>query len=38
MAKSGAIDVNQRFMVIESNFCLHYLKNILSYLETIHDS
>ena len=27
----GAIDVNQRFLVIESNFCWHYLKNILSY-------
>ena len=28
----GAIDVNQRFLVIESNFCWYYLKNILSYL------
>ena len=28
----GAIDVNQRFLVIESNFCWCYLKNILSYL------
>ena len=28
----GAIDVNQRFLVIESNFCSYYLKNILSYL------
>ena len=28
----GAIDVNQRFGGIESNFCLYYLKNILSYL------
>ena len=28
----GAIDVNQRFFVIESNFCWCYLKNILSYL------
>ena len=27
----GAIDVNQRFLVIESNFCWYYLKNILSY-------
>ena len=26
----GAIDVNQRFLVIESNFCWYYLKNILS--------
>ena len=31
IAKSGAIDVNQRFLVIESNFCWDYLKNILSY-------
>ena len=29
----GAIDVNQRFLVIESNFCWYYLKNIPSYLE-----
>ena len=28
----GAIDVNQCFGGIESNFCLYYLKNILSYL------
>ena len=28
----GAIDVKQRFLVIESNFCWCYLKNILSYL------
>ena len=28
----GAIDVNQRFLVIESNFCWYYLKNILSHL------
>ena len=28
-AKSGAIDVNQHFLVIESNFCWYYLKNIL---------
>ena len=28
----GAIDVNQRFLVIESNFCSCYLKNILSHL------
>ena len=28
----GTIDVNQRFFVIESNFCWYYLKNILSYL------
>ena len=27
----GAIDGNQRFLVIESNFCSYYLKNILSY-------
>ena len=27
-----AIDVNQRFLIIESNFCWHHLKNILSYL------
>ena len=26
----GAINVNQRFLVIESNFCWYYLKNILS--------
>ena len=32
IAKSGAIDVNQRFWVIQSNFYWHYLKNILSYL------
>ena len=30
--KIGAIHVNQRFLVIESNFCWYYLKNILSYL------
>ena len=30
--KIGAIDVNQRFLVIESNFCRYYLKNILSCL------
>ena len=24
VAKSRAIDVNQRFLVIESNFCLYY--------------
>ena len=28
----GAIYMNQRFLVIESNFCWYYLKNILSYL------
>ena len=28
----GAIDVNQRYLVIESNFCWYYLRNILSYL------
>ena len=28
-AKSGTIDENQRFLVIESNFCWYYLKNIL---------
>ena len=27
-----SIDVNQRFLVIESNFCWYYLKNLLSYL------
>ena len=27
----GAIDVNQRFWGIESNFCWYYSKNILSY-------
>ena len=32
IAKSEAIYVNQRFLVFESNFCLYYLKNILSYL------
>ena len=31
-AKFGAIDVNQRLLVIESNFGWYYLKNILSYL------
>ena len=29
--KSGAIDVNHCFLVIESNFCWYYLKKILSY-------
>ena len=29
---SGAIDVNQRFLVSESNFCWYYLKKILWYL------
>ena len=33
IAKSGAIDVNQRFLVIQSNFYWHYLKNILSNLK-----
>ena len=28
----GAIDVNQPFLVIESNFSSYYLKNILSHL------
>ena len=28
----GAIDGNQRFLVIESNFCSYHLKNILSNL------
>ena len=28
----GAIDVNQPFLVIESNFSSYYLKNILSQL------
>ena len=28
----GALDVNQRCLVIESNFCWYYLKNIFSYL------
>ena len=32
IAKWGSIDKNQRFLVIESNFCWYYLKNILSYL------
>ena len=32
IAKTRAIDVNQRCLVIESNFCSYYLKNILSYL------
>ena len=30
--ESGAIDVNQRFLVGESNFGWYFLKNILSYL------
>ena len=30
--KSGAIDVNQRFLVGESNFGWYFFKNILSYL------
>ena len=29
---TGTIDVNQRVLVIESNFCWYYLKNIFSYL------
>ena len=33
----GAIDVNQRFLVIESNFCWYYLKNILHIYKTIHN-
>ena len=32
IVKIGAIEVNQRFLVIESNFCWYYLKNILLYL------
>ena len=28
----GTIDVNERFLVIVSNFCSYYLKNILSHL------
>ena len=31
-AKSGTINENQRFLVIESNFCWYYLKNILFIL------
>ena len=31
LRNSGAIDVNQRFVFSESNFCWYYLKNILSY-------
>ena len=31
LRNSGAIDVNQRFLVSESNFCWYYLRNILSY-------
>ena len=30
--KPEPVDVNQRFLVIESNFCWYFLKNILSYL------
>ena len=34
----GAIDVNQRFLVIESNFCSYYLKNKSFHIyETIHN-
>ena len=32
LRNSEAIDVNQRFLVIESSFSWYYLKNILSYL------
>ena len=32
IAKTGAIDVKQHVLVIESNFCWYYLKNIVSYL------
>ena len=32
LSEIGAIDVNQRFLVIESIFGRYYLKNILSYL------
>ena len=31
LRNSGAIDVKQRCLVSESNFCWYYLKNILSY-------
>ena len=31
-SKIRAIDGNQRFLVIEFNFCSYYLKTILSYL------
>ena len=31
-AKSATINENQRFLVIESNFCWYYLKNILFIL------
>ena len=31
LRNSGAIDVKQRFLVSESNFCWYHLKNILSY-------
>ena len=38
ISEIGAIDVNQRFLVIESNFFWYYLKNILSYIyKTIHN-
>ena len=36
-AKSRAIDVNQRFLVIESNFCWHYLKKSFHIYKTIHN-
>ena len=32
IAKTRAINVNQCFLVIESNFCWYHLKNIFSYL------
>ena len=32
MAKTWAVDVNQRFLVIESNLSWYYLKKILSYV------
>ena len=32
IAKLGAINVNQHFLVIESNFCWCYLKTVLPYL------
>ena len=31
LSETRAIDVNHRFLVIESNFCRYYLKNIFSY-------
>ena len=37
IAKTGAVNVNQSFLVTEWNFCRYYLKNIRSFYKTIYN-